>query len=89
MLPGTSPGQHRIQVHLQCLTGHNGGKDKFYQSNCFDMFGGAQHSEDTPGQSTQGTHPSRWHSASKNESVLYVPYDNYRNRLREAKYQRG
>ena len=45
------------------------------------MCGVAQHAEDTPRQSRQGT------AAIANEQVAYVPDDNYRNPLREAKHQ--
>ena len=42
-----------------------------------------KHADDTPGQSRQGTNPV----ALQNKHLVYVPDDNYRNLLRDAKHQ--
>ena len=65
----------------------NGAKAKGCQRRCFDMCCAAQHAEDTPRWTRQGTNPSRYIAAIANEQVLYVPDENYRNPSREAKHQ--
>ena len=47
-----------------------------------------QYAEHTPGQSRQGTNPPNDVVDLRNEQVVYVPDDNYKNPLRKAKHQR-
>ena len=54
--------------------------------HCFHVYGVAQHTEDTPGQSRQGI-PANDEVVLQNKQVVYVPDDNYRNPMREAKDQ--
>ena len=45
-----------INEQIQRTTGYHGAKAKGCQRHCFYMCGVAQHTEDTPGWSKQGTH---------------------------------
>ena len=48
-----------ISEQVQGTTGHNGAKAEGCHRHCVDMCSVAQHAEDTPGQSRQGTHSSK------------------------------
>ena len=60
-------------------------RPKVVRDSVFFMCGVAQHSEDTL-DNTQT--PANDVATLRNEQVVYVPADNYRNPSREAKHQR-
>ena len=72
-----------ISVRIKSATMHHGVKAKGCQRHCFYMCGVAQHTEDT----TLTPTPANDVVSLQIEQVVYVPNENYKNPLREAKHQ--